>query len=221
MEFKNRHWIDFLLFAITVVVAYASHWTASDIVWSMWISSLVLGYSFILSSTAVSVIRPKEPFEPIYCAFRSIGALPMLIFFTFHFGFFHCGHAHIMSDFFPIIPGVSSRGNNGSEISNFIAFIKICLIRYWPFVLTSAIYQYENYKKALNSEPGIMTLWAYVNVMKNHVMIFVVAFLNSQKLNSLILLSVLFLYFFPFGALFPKKDPKESDPSDETKIKTS
>jgi len=51
--------IDLLAFAATVAIAAWQKWQASDIIWGLWISSLILGYSFIVTS-ALSIYTKEE-----------------------------------------------------------------------------------------------------------------------------------------------------------------
>lgn len=51
--------IDLLAFAATVAIAAWQRWQARDIIWGLWISSLILGYSFIVTS-ALSVYLNEE-----------------------------------------------------------------------------------------------------------------------------------------------------------------
>ena len=41
-------WPDALAFAVWLAVAWYAKWTATDLVWSLWLSSFVVGYSLIL-----------------------------------------------------------------------------------------------------------------------------------------------------------------------------
>jgi hypothetical protein len=48
--------LDLLMFASTITVASWRCWEAKDIIWGLWISRLILGYSFIIVS-ALSIYR--------------------------------------------------------------------------------------------------------------------------------------------------------------------
>jgi len=48
---KSEIAIDIVVFAGTVAFAAYQNWTAKDIIWSLWISSLVMGFSFIIFSS--------------------------------------------------------------------------------------------------------------------------------------------------------------------------
>ena len=46
---------DLIGFVLGLGVAWVSGWTTTDLVWSLWLSSLVVGYAMILWSIGVSV----------------------------------------------------------------------------------------------------------------------------------------------------------------------
>ena len=48
---KSEIATDIVAFVGTIAFAAYQHWTAKDIIWSLWISSLILGYTFIISSS--------------------------------------------------------------------------------------------------------------------------------------------------------------------------
>jgi len=49
--------IDLALFAATVALAALQRWSATDLVWSLWIASLTVGYSLIVSSILGSLMH--------------------------------------------------------------------------------------------------------------------------------------------------------------------
>ncbi len=49
---RSRIALDLGLFLATLGLAWHQHWSVTDLVWGLWISSLVLGYTFILVSIA-------------------------------------------------------------------------------------------------------------------------------------------------------------------------
>jgi hypothetical protein len=50
MPKKGQLILDLAMFAFTVLLALQQKWATVDLVWSLWISSLLLGYSFLLVS---------------------------------------------------------------------------------------------------------------------------------------------------------------------------
>ena len=119
--------IDLLLFAGTVAVAAWQKWQTTDLLWGLWASSLLVGYSFILTvsismafrkdgdqtgeATQISGDRATSP-GPRHGAFNP-AMLPqvvfLVIFFTIHFGGFHFGHSIFMSIFSPRVRPLTAR----------------------------------------------------------------------------------------------------------------
>jgi hypothetical protein len=107
----RRVWPDLVAFALGLGLAWALHWTTTDLVWSLWLGSLVLGYLTILSTIGggvymgiKAITHPDFPRKHVLTAIL-IGsgvALFMLGFFSLHFCGFHAGHAGFLSIFFPL-----------------------------------------------------------------------------------------------------------------------
>lgn len=105
---------DLAAFVAGLGVAWMLGWTTTDLVWSLWLSSLVLGYLSILSvigkgvylGSAV-VFNAQFPSQDRVRAILigSALALFVLTFFSVHFCGFHAVHAAFLSSFFPP-PGV-------------------------------------------------------------------------------------------------------------------
>jgi hypothetical protein len=102
---------DLLAFCFGIGMAYVFHWETRDLVWSLWLSSLTIGYVTILSTIAGGVylawhiIRHQDfPQKMRKVALGVTGgiALFFLGFFSLHFCAFHAGHASFLSSFFPI-----------------------------------------------------------------------------------------------------------------------
>src|SRR5882724_4728980 len=102
---------DVLAFALGLGVAWKLGWKTTDLVWSLWLGSLVLGYLTILSTIAAgvyvgaNVITHAEFPQGHRVTAILIGlvvAVFFLGFFSLHFGAFHAAHAGILSGFFPL-----------------------------------------------------------------------------------------------------------------------
>jgi hypothetical protein len=102
---------DFLAFAVGLGVAWFLGWRTTDLVWSLWLSSLVLGYLTILSTIGAGVglgvmAVANDAFPPRQRSWvillGSASALYLFGFFSLHFCAFHAGHAAGLSTFFPI-----------------------------------------------------------------------------------------------------------------------
>ena len=102
---------DVAAFAIGLGTAWLLEWKTTDLVWSLWLGSLVLGYLTILSTVAAGVYIgimaichaefPRKHRLPAVLI-GSAAALFFLGFFSLHFCGFHAGHAIFLSSFFPV-----------------------------------------------------------------------------------------------------------------------
>jgi len=102
---------DFLAFGIGLGLAWFLEWETTDLVWSLWLCSLVLGYLTLLSAIGggsyigLHAIR-HEDFKaeqriPVIAGGIAIGAF-FLGFFSLHFCGFHAGHSVFLRQFFPL-----------------------------------------------------------------------------------------------------------------------
>jgi hypothetical protein len=102
---------DALAFVIGLSLAWFLEWETTDLVWSLWLCSLVLGYLTLLSAIgggAVIGIRAirHEDFKAEYRMHAIFGGMAtgifFLGFFSFHFCGFHAGHSVFLRQFFPV-----------------------------------------------------------------------------------------------------------------------
>ena len=102
---------DLLAFSLGLGVAYYMEWETADLVWSLWLCSLVLGYTTILSAiggaayAGLYMTRRVEALERHrnVVIFGGVGiGLFFLGFFSLHFCGFHAGHSVFLRQFFPL-----------------------------------------------------------------------------------------------------------------------
>ena len=139
-------WPDALAFALGLGVARFAGWTTTDLVWSLWLSSLVVGYAMIVwmvvrpgldmarvvlreRELATQVIRESKGPAIAGGAVLLLGGLVMLAFFTIHFGGFHYVHSQFLSTFFPIDGGDAGRVGTAG-MSTYVEVAR----RYWLFL---------------------------------------------------------------------------------------
>lgn len=135
-------WLDAVAFALGLAVAWWTGWNAGDLVWSLWLSSLVVGYSTIVwmigqPAVALAWTAWRER-SSVGADLRSLivfwllilgGASFLLAFFTVHFGGFHYGHSQFLISFFPNdLPGAGRMSQAG--MSTYVEVAR----RYWPFL---------------------------------------------------------------------------------------
>lgn len=106
---------NLLCFFLVLFLAWKFAWNTTDLIWSLWLSSLLIGYASILCTIAAGLFivhRAARPYlqdehfskAKVYAAV--LGALAiaafLVTFFSFHFCGFHAGHAGFLSHFFPL-----------------------------------------------------------------------------------------------------------------------
>ena len=116
-------WPDAVAFVSGLALAWSLGWNTTDLVWSLWLSSLVVGYAMIvwgIFSPAVLRLREGSAGAGAVTAF---GGLFILAFFTFHFGMFHLVHSVFLNAFFPP-DGVQRLGGTFGGLSLYVAVVK-------------------------------------------------------------------------------------------------
>jgi hypothetical protein len=214
-------WPDALAFALGLGLAWWEGWHTTDLVWSLWLSSLCVGYAIIV----VTIFRPVVQVMAASSKAPALGAaaidtlmlggaLFMLAFFTVHFGGFHFVHSVFLNSFFPI---GKTRGFPGWAV-----YAEV-FRRYWPFVLVTAIAERAAFRappktpsdtavtpeaiarrRAQSADSGLMA--PYKNVMRMHFLIFFFAFTHFVHLENFAVYAVVyFVYFFPWRLLRREK----------------
>jgi len=183
--------LSFLYFCYALFVAHRQGWQAHDIVWSMWVSSLIGGYLIIVLSILSGLRRPNPQAVPNNAAKgKGIGhALFLLLFFTVHFGGFHFVHGQIMQGFFPL----------AETDLNFWSMLQKTASDYWYFVVVAALNLFPRITDLWRSDSAVKPSFElpYKAVIRNHLMIFVVAFAQNFVATPVLLYLLLLLYFFP------------------------
>ena len=181
--------VSLLFFIYTLALAYWQHWSATDIVWSMWFASLVSGYVVIVCNIAGSPPKAEDD-----AAKRSGGvgkSLFLLGFFSVHFIGFHFGHSQAMWGFFPL-----SKAQPG-----FLGLLALCAERYWAFILVALANIWPLLRRNWRTQSAMRFEEPYKAVIRNHIMIFVVAFASTAVDDQQLLYLLLVFYFFPLGQL--------------------
>ena len=269
--------VDLISFILIVALAAYNEWKAKDLLWSLWISSLSIGYLTLCAGFAGNLAKgrviddvprkdkngklKKNPpgvvlavfflipvigffgfsmISGVYAVFALISVIAafykfkleqkgeragfvlnfiinfpsaafILAFFTVHFGGFHFVHSIFLNGFYPLIneqPFGKTPDHTFKMVSD---FIEISFKNYWPFIIASAATSFASISSAFKGESGNFMFEPYKNVIRMHIMIFVIAFAGAAGLHDNILYAILFLYFFPVSSFFKKK--KEEDPS--------
>lgn len=228
-------------FALSLFVAYYYGWSNTDLIWSFWVTSLVVGYATILRSVFVPVMdvinrsensshsksirsiieglkksdKIKKPVIVIIILIVIIGALFNLAFFSVHFLGFHFGHAVFMQSLFPHPEIAVLKKTVGLETYfDLLKYLQPLLLCYWPIIVQKLIYDFPNLGRFLNfkglssdsDESRQMGFFqAYINVVKIHILIFILVGLNAIHTDQYLTYVIIFsIFFFPFSS-FKKK----------------
>ena len=129
-------WPDALAFAGGFALAWFAGWSTTDLVCSLWLSSLVVGYATIVWSIFGPAVflgteawreramlsgTPKLP-AALGGAALFVGGLFLLAFFTVHFGMFHFVHSVFLESFFPVTG--TQRLGGGPQWSVYVEVVK-------------------------------------------------------------------------------------------------
>jgi hypothetical protein len=220
-------WPDAIAFTVGLAVARWARWDAGDLVWSLWLSSLVVGYSIIVWTIArpafqigrgawgartLTVAHPKALLA--FWSLLVIGVLFGLAFFTIHFGMFHYIHSQLMISFFPIETGGVAASASGAGMSTYAEIMR----RYWTFLPAAFLAERAAFmRKPLSLELDLSRgasaaaksgkpsrvqnmVWApYRSVARMHVLIFFFFFAHFARLDNFIVYAVVYAaYFFPW-----------------------
>jgi len=184
-------WIDFVGFAGGLGLAWYLKWETRDLVWSLWLSSLVVGYLLIVWTLVRPVFLAARAASAGGLVAGLLGGGFMLAFFTVHFGGFHLGHSVFLNAFFPVEPGV-----RGPSLALYAAVVA----RYWWFVPLALLAERQAFLAPAGPGKGLMQ--PYKNVVRLHLLIFFFAGAHFAQLDSFAVYAVVYaVYFFPWSLL--------------------
>ena len=210
---------ELIAFIATLFCAFYLKWLSADIVWGLWITSLLIGYTRILY-LAGAIGRAVSAVSLL----AGLGAAVFFIaFFTFHFGLFHYIHSVFLHHFFTL-PGLppSVLSKTGKAIDpDFTLVIVTCIKNYWPLIIggylvalkkslfSNSLEQTQDSKQSDSSKPisprNLMSSESlrdvYSTVVRMHILIILMGFLTVFELEQLALVLVLLFFFFPFGEI--------------------
>jgi hypothetical protein len=213
---------DALAFALGLAVARWAGWSSGDLIWSLWLSSLVVGYATIVwiigqPAAALAALAWRTRNDPncsprtmlVFWALILVGAGFLLAFFTVHFGGFHYVHSSILLSFFPIdAPGVAhanwpSRAIYAEIFRRYWVFLPAAFLSHRaaflrkPLVLDGG----QSLKSFARSGVKNRDFFAepYRNVMRMHGLIFFFFLAHFAGLENFAVYAVIYaVYFFPW-----------------------
>jgi hypothetical protein len=207
-------WPDALAFAAGLAFAWATSAKTADLVWSLWLASLTVGYATIVwGAFSPAAVQFREGATSLG-VFAILGALGLIAFFSVHFGIFHAAHAGILGQFFPLLPAHKQQG--------FVDFAVLgeAVRRYGVFVPVALLAERQAFRMpVVPPPPPAMSVKAadiaarkarqavgsnilfrpYLNVVRLHLLIFAFAAISAAGLESFGVLALVYaVYFFPW-----------------------
>jgi len=219
------HWAgvgpDVAAFAGGLALAWFTGWQTTDLVWSLWLSSLVVGYAIIVWNVTAPLREVVGEMahdhtggrigsEAAMVGLFGVGTLFGLAFFTVHFGGFHFVHSVFLNSFFPV---TGARGFPG-----WTTYVEVAR-RYWMFLPLAFLAERAAFRraapgpadtavtpeaiarrKAQAANSGMTA--PYKGVVRMHLLIFFFAFAHFAKLDNFAVYAVVYaVYFFPWRVL--------------------
>lgn len=209
-----KAWPDALAFAAGLALAWWLEWATADLVWSLWLSSLVIGYATIVWGIfSPALLRFREG-AMVGGVLALLGGLGMLAFFTIHFGIFHAVHGAFLLNFFPL--GVGGQFPDATVLGELV-------LRYGWFLPVAFLAERRGFllpqlppepprdsvkaadiavRKARQALGTAGMFRPYLNVVRMHLLIFFFAFAHFAKWESFPVYAVVYaVYFFPWRLL--------------------
>ena len=206
---RPSFWPELLAFALGLAAAALTGWDTAGLVWSLWLSSLVLGYLTIVltigrmmrsGTSKLAKEIPSEKARAVAPVLAVVGGLFLLVFFTIHFGGFHWGHSIFLNTFFPIQGGESLPGAPQPFTPDYLQVLKAG----WWFIPLALIAERKKIfppHDPLSDTPENGLAAPYKNVIRLHLLIFFFASAYFLGLPAFLIYAVVYaVYFFPWGA---------------------
>ncbi|MEO7600054.1 MAG: DUF6498-containing protein [Opitutus sp.] len=212
--------MDAAAFVGGLAAAWFSDWNTTDLVWSLWLASLIVGYSILVWSLSGSlrehagaVVREEVPFAQWVggAVLLTLGLLVGLAFFTVHFGGFHFVHSVFLDKFFPLDPGA----HKPAEFPGWSTYREV-FGRYWIFLPVAFLAERGAFTSAERRPPGSEVTAAaiearkrsegnsglmapYRNVIRMQLLIFFFVGAHFAHLDNFAVYAVVYaVYFFPW-----------------------
>jgi hypothetical protein len=198
---RRELWLDGLGFALGLGQAWLVGWRVAELLWSLWLSSLLFGGAWMLLAVLRAQARDAD------CRVSSLRWMQasLLLFSVLHFGGFHLLHSAFLTFFFPLLPPGFGFGEH------YLQVLRVC----WPWLLAAACVEH----RMLASVPivrlarttadrerrpqnlfGLDPMPAYRNVLRMHLLLITAIPLWHAKVPTVVIyLLVYAVYFWPRG----------------------
>ncbi|MDP1725790.1 MAG: DUF6498-containing protein [Bacteroidota bacterium] len=226
----KKYATELFLFSFSLAVAYFMGWNNTDLIWSFWITSLVVGYVTIFRTTVAplrlltKLIRNPEDTKKfremptvtklkisVFILFFIPMSLFYVVFLSLHFCIFHVLLAYWLHGLMPH-PGINdilTEANSGGFYVSF-QIVKVLLISYWTIVLQKLIFDYRtNWERGSNKVTNVKQEFfsfdslkrPYVQVVRIIALMVILFLLHAIEVNQYLIYVVIYsLFYFPMPA---------------------
>jgi len=207
--------IEIAVFFGTLTLAYFSGWLTKDLIWSLWLSSLMVGFLSVAVSSGRRIIRPDATM--VERVFSFIGAIFAIGFFSIHFGLFHYVYAAILDLLMPLMdhPGRVYMGKltwSGGRQFSFWETLGIALVRYWPVALLNVI---RDRRIVLSASVMTEKEWGpYLAIVKLHFLVLGLGACYGLGLDSFPVYAAVYTILFSPAKLWRMIFRRKSEPSE-------
>lgn len=185
-------------FALGLGLAWFLGWRTTDLVWGLWLSSLVFGYATIVGCIVGQVHRSVAAAGDgaAGIVMAGFGGVFLLAFFSVHFGGFHFGHSVFLNMFFPPIATTARQLEPGWAVYRHV------FASYWPWLVAAAFAERRTLVAAWRggANGAFQPFLAYKNVVRMHLLIFFFAAVHAIGLDHFAVYAVVYaVYFWPWS----------------------
>ncbi|KAF1686320.1 hypothetical protein B1992_08845 [Pseudoxanthomonas broegbernensis] len=213
---------DLLAFAAGIGWAWWNGWDTRTLVWSLWLSSLAVGYVSIVAGILATAGATRQslrgglaggahavppsaraPLARLATPLALLYGLFLLAFFSLHFGGFHWGHSVFLNMFFPIDGGDPLTRSPMPRLDEYLAvlrqgggFVPLALVAERGRLLAPSP---ATGRDAGPVAPDARMAAPYRNVIRLHLLIFFFACAVFAGIGGMwAYLAVYAVYFFPW-----------------------
>ena len=159
---------EIAVFAGTLAFAYWFSWSAKDLIWSLWLSSLCVGFLSVATSAVRRVVRPDA--TVVERIFSVVGGIGALLVFSIHFGPFHYVYASILDLLMPLMAHpdrvyVGRLTWKGGTSFSFWGTLVLAVTQYWPVAALNVL---GDRRRLLTDVTNVKDTGPYLAILKLH-----------------------------------------------------
>lgn len=224
-SWMKKYFIELFLFFSAIAAAYFMGWNNTDLIWSFWITSLVVGYVSIFRTSAAPFslfnknklsLEDLKKFKELPITKKLLTILAVLIFvptilfqiifLSLHFCIFYLFAAYWLQELMPHsgITDILVDANGGGFYIT-IQIIKTLLLSYWIIVIQKLVFDYRTYWKSGSKKVSPVQqeffsykgiIQPYVKVVRIIALMLLLFWLNETGINQFLIYVLIFSFFF-------------------------